>query len=97
MSADLQSLSDDDARQLLLQSREMLATLAQSLNERPDMLVAIRELMSASDMPLAYQQQAEDSPDVLRLVLQASIAALVNVHSVHALDAEFKRRAITRN
>jgi hypothetical protein len=31
----------------------------------------------------------------MRLVLQASVAALVNVQSVEAVDAELKRRAIS--
>jgi len=33
----------------------------------------------------------------MRLVLQAAIAALVNVQTVEAVDAELKRRAIGRN
>jgi hypothetical protein len=33
----------------------------------------------------------------MRLVLQASVAALVNVQSVQAVDAELKRRAIAQN
>ncbi len=36
-------------------------------------------------------------PDLMRLVLQASVAALVNVQSVEAADAELKRRAVKDN
>ena len=33
-------------------------------------------------------------PDLMQLVLQASIAALVNVQTVEAVEAEMKRRAV---
>ena len=33
----------------------------------------------------------------MRLVLQASVTALVNVQSVEAVDGELKRRAVTGN
>ncbi len=36
-------------------------------------------------------------PDLMRLVLQACVAALVNVQSVEAVDAEMKRRAVNGN
>jgi len=36
-------------------------------------------------------------PDLMRLVLQASVAALVNVQSVEAVGAEIKRRAVKGN
>jgi hypothetical protein len=36
-------------------------------------------------------------PDLMRLTLQASVAALVNVQSVEAVDAELKRRAVKGN
>ena len=35
-----------------------------------------------------------DSPDLARRILQSSVAALVNVQSVEAVDAEMKRRAV---
>ena len=36
-------------------------------------------------------------PDMVRLVLQASVTALVNLQSVEAVDAEKKRRAVKGN
>jgi hypothetical protein len=36
-------------------------------------------------------------PDLMRLVLQASVADLVNVQSVEAVDAELKPRAVGGN
>lgn len=40
---------------------------------------------------------AVKEPDLMRLVLQASVAALVNVQSVKAVEAEMKRRAVEGN
>ncbi len=40
---------------------------------------------------------AAKDPDLMRLVLQASVAAMVNYQTVEAVDAELKRRAIEGN
>jgi len=40
---------------------------------------------------------AVKEPDLMRLVLQASVAALVNIQAVEGGDAELKRRAIKGN
>ena len=40
---------------------------------------------------------AVNDPDLMRLVLQVSVAAMVNVQSVEAVDAEMKRRAVKGN
>ena len=44
-----------------------------------------------------FSELAVREPDMMRLVLQVSVAALVNVQSVEAVDAELKRRAVVRN
>lgn len=61
-----------------------------ALASRPDMQNAIRRLMRPDDMLETFSELAVKEPDLMRLVLQASVAALVNVQSV---DAEMKRRA----
>ena len=40
---------------------------------------------------------AVQEPDLMRLDLQASVAALVNVQNVEAIDVELMWRAVTRN
>ena len=66
----------------------------QSLVHRPDMQEAVRILMRPDDMLETFSELAVKVPDMMRLVLQASIAALVNVQSVEAVNAEMKRRAV---
>ncbi len=44
-----------------------------------------------------FSDLAVKEPDLMRLVLQASVAALVNVQSVEAVGAEMKKRAIAGN
>ncbi len=44
-----------------------------------------------------FSELAVREPDLMRLVLQASVAALVNVQSVEAFSSELKRRAISGN
>ena len=53
--------------------------------------------MSPDDMLGTFGELAVKEPDLMRLVLQACVAALVNVQSVEAVDAEMKRRAVMGN
>jgi hypothetical protein len=75
----------------------MLSSLSESLSARPDMQNAIWRLMSPNDMLETFSELAVKEPDLMRMVLQACVAALVNVQSVEAIDAEMKRRAVDRN
>ena len=82
---------------MLYQSRQMLSSLSESLSARPDMQNAIRRLMRPDDMLETFSELAVKEPDLMRLVLQASVAALVNAQSVEAVDGELKRRAVNGN
>ena len=53
--------------------------------------------MRPDDMLETFSDLAVKEPDLMRLVLQASVAALVNVQSVEAVGAEMKKRAIAGN
>lgn len=66
------------------------------LNKWPDMQEAIRRLMRLDATLDTFSELAVKVPDLMRLVLQASVAALVNVQAA-AVNAELKRRAVTRN
>lgn len=48
--------------------------------------------MSPDDMLATFSELAAKDPDLMRLVLQASVASLVNVQSVEVVGAELKRR-----
>ena len=82
---------------MLYQSRQVLSSLSESLSARPDMQNAIRRLMSPDDMLETFSELAVKEPDLMRLVLQACVSAMVNVQSVEAVDAELKRRAVNGN
>lgn len=96
MTNDLSGIPDDGQRELLKHSREVLASLVQSLQDRPDMQNAIRRLMSPDDMLETFELAVKE-PDRRRLVLQASVAALVKVQSVEAVESEMMRRAVMGN
>ena len=53
--------------------------------------------MRPDDMLETFSESAVKDPDLMRLALQASVAALVNVQTVEAVDAELKRRAVKGN
>lgn len=44
-----------------------------------------------------FSELAVKDPDLMRILLQASVAALVNVQTVEAVNAEMKQRAVTGN
>ena len=44
-----------------------------------------------------FSELAVKEPDLMLLTLQASVAALVNLPSVEAVEAELKRRAVVGN
>ncbi len=97
MSNNLGDMPIEELRELMHASRQTLTSLVDSLANRPDMQNAIRRLMRPDDMLETFSELAVNEPDLMRLVLQASVAALVNVQSVEAVDAEMKRRAVNGN
>ena len=97
MSNNLEGLPIEELRDLLQASRQTLTAMVDSLANRPDTQNAIRRLMRPDDMLETFSELAVREPDLMRLVLQASVAALVNVQSVEAVDAEMKRRAVMGN
>ena len=97
MSNSLEEMPIEELRELLQASRQTLKSLVESLASRPDMQNAIRRLMRPDDMLETFSELAVKEPDLMRLVLQASVAALVNVQSVEAVDEELKRRAVMGN
>jgi hypothetical protein len=97
MMSNLVDHSDADLRINVQESREILASLVLSLHDRPYMQNAIRQLMSPDDMLETFSELAVKEPDLMRLVPQVSVAALVNLQSVEAVEAEMKRRAVKGN
>ena len=97
MSNNIEEMPNEELRELLQSSRQTITSLVDSLASRPDMQNAIRRLMSPDDMLETFSELAVKEPDLMRIVLQASVAAPVNVQSVEAVDAEMKRRAVTEN
>ena len=93
----LTNKSAAELREILQASRETITGLTDSLANRPDIQNAVRRLMRPDDMLVTFSELAVKEPDLMRLVLQASVAALVNVQSVEAVDAEMKRRAVVGN
>jgi len=93
----LENKTDSELRGILQASRQTLAALIDSLTDRPDMQNAVHRLMRPDDMLETFSELAVKDPDLMRLVLQACVAALVNVQSVEAVDVEMKRRAVVGN
>jgi hypothetical protein len=95
--SNLANKSDAELRELLQASRQTLTSLVDSLAHRPDMQNAVRQLMRPDDMLETFSELAVREPDLMRLVLQASVAALVNAQTVEVVSAELKQRAVAGN
>ena len=89
----MSELSTDQLLKVQAEADSTLTSLVDALSERPDMQQALRKLMSPDDMLEAFSQQAIEDPDLMRVTLQASVAALINVHTHRTATAELKRRA----
>ena len=81
----------------ILPSAANPATIAPESHQRPDMQEAVRILVRPDDMLETFSELAVNDPDLMRIVLQASVAAPVNVQSAEAVDDELKRPAVTGN
>lgn len=58
---------------------------------------AICILMRPEDMLATISELEVKDPDSMGLVLQACLAAMMNVQWLEAVDAELKRRAVVGN
>ena len=68
-----------------------------NLTSHPDMQNAVARLMGPVDMLETFYELASAKPDLMRLVLQASVSALLNVQALDGSNAELKQRAIKGN
>ena len=89
----MNELTDQQLMAAQTEADSTLQGLVDALENRPDMQDAIRQLMTPDDMLETFSALAVKEPDLMRLTLQASVAALVNVQTVRAATAELKRRA----
>lgn len=95
--SNLEKKTDGEVREVFESSSQMLASLVHSLGNRPDMQNAIAQLMRPDDMLETFAELAVKEPDLMRLTLQASVAALLNAQSMMAADDEIQRRAVKGN
>lgn len=94
---DLSSLHPERLRILLLHSREGLTSTVQTVSDQPEIEKAIWRLMEADDIHQAFLELASTDPNLMRMVLQSTVSALFNARSAAAIEAELKRRAVSRN
>lgn len=72
-------------------------SLVDGLADRRGTQNAIRRLMRPDDMLVTFSELAVKVANLMRPVLQASVATLINGQSWEAFDAEMMRRAVPVN
>ena len=88
---ELKNLSDAELIKLRTSCQDILKSLVGSFESRADMQAVIKKLMVSEDAFTELASVPDD--DLKRLTLQASVAAMVNLQSLMAIDAEMARRA----
>ncbi|MEZ6130378.1 MAG: hypothetical protein R3C59_16970 [Planctomycetaceae bacterium] len=88
----LMDKSDNELRNMLHSSCQMLTSPFDSLDDRSDMQSALACLMRPDDMLETLSELAVKEPDSMRLTLPASMAAPVNLQSVKATEAKIQKR-----
>lgn len=58
---------------------------------------AVSRMMPPNDILETHSKLAVKEPDLMRLVLQVNLAAIVDVQSVEAVDAELRQRSVMKN
>ena len=97
MTQKLAHLTDIELHHKLKNARIVLRTLAGGFSERPDAEQVIDHLMTQNDIVATITELAGKDPELMQLVMRASVMALVNLQAMAAVNAELKRRAVKGN
>ena len=89
----MDEIATEKLRALLVDCRRVLNTVCERVADRHDVSLAVRDLMSSTDLLPTFLDLARRSPELAEIVLQASIAALSNSQSVMVVEAELRSRA----
>jgi hypothetical protein len=83
--------SDMELQRLRTSCNDVLKSVVECLRDRPNMYAAIRRMMTSDNI----ERSLTEIPDaeLRQQILQASVASMVNLQSVAAIDAEIERRA----
>ena len=97
MKQNLSHLTDIELHHKLKNARIALRTLADGFSDRLDAEQVIDRLMTPEDVLATITELAGKDPELMQLVIRASVMALVNVQAAAAVNTELKRRAVKGN
>ncbi len=83
--------SDVQLQRLRASCEDVLKSVVECLQDRPDMNAAIRRMMTSDDIERSLADISD--AELRQQILQASVASMVNLQSLAAIDAEIERRA----
>ena len=93
---DISNLADETLSELSRNCAEMIQRVCVRL-EDPDLIANVRRLMRSSDLLETFAEVQHEDRSIAAMILNASLATLVNSQSVIAIDNEFRRRAREQN
>ena len=88
------SISTDKLTEHLTRAKYVLSELPGHIDREPLIQAALEELMQSGDNVVErFHALADEQPEMAKRVLMASVSGLVNLHVVHSVSGELKRRA----
>ena len=97
MTQDLTRLSDIELRHKLKNARIVLQAITDGIKDRTEAQQVIDRLMDPGDFMATIAELSVKDPELVRLVMRASVMALANVQAVAAVKAELARRHSDEN
>jgi len=88
------SIPTDKLTAHLSRAKHTLSELPEHVDREPLIQMALQALMQPGENIVErFSQLAEEQPEVAKRILLSSVSGLVNLHVVHSVSAELKRRA----
>jgi len=97
MTTNLSELSDDRLRELRRQCFEVIQAVCERLENDSEVQSTVRRLLQAENMLNEFFEVESDTRDLANLILESSVATMVNSQSLRAIDAEWQKRMAERN
>jgi hypothetical protein len=89
------NLPTDKLTAHLNRAQHTLSELPEHVDREPLIQMALQALMRSDENVVErFIELAEEQPEVAKRILLSSVSSLVNLHVVHSLTAQLKRRRI---
>jgi len=94
---DHQKITSTMLRELRRQCFEVIQAVCERIENDTKVRSTVRRLLQAENMLNEFFEVESDTRDLANLILESSVATMVNSQSLRAIDAEWQKRMVERN